>query len=193
MGTKGSGKDTSVAHLRSNPRIACYALADPLKQVTRDLFQMSEAQMHDPVVKETVDPRWNRSPRELLQWLGTDCIRDQIDPDFWLKRFVLWYDQVVRDGSVDVVFVTDIRFRNEADMIRRLGGKVVRVVREVSGDTDMTAHHVSETQLDTVIPDVVVRNDATVDTLQRKIDELMATRCFSATTASPTFSTSSVP
>jgi hypothetical protein len=180
MGTKGSGKDTSVAHLRSNPRIACYALADPLKQVTRDLFQMTEAQMHDPVVKETVDPRWNRSPRELLQWLGTDCIRDQIDPDFWLKRFVLWYDQVVRDGSVDAVFVTDIRFRNEAEMVHRLGGKVVRVVRgERGGDskdsTDPTHTHVSETQLDTVVPDVVVQNDSTVDTLQQSINDLMAT------------------
>ena len=175
MGTKGSGKDTSVAHLRANPRIACYALADPLKQVTRDLFQMTDSQMNDPNEKEIIDPRWKRSPRELLQWLGTDCIRNQIDSEFWLKRFVLWYDNVVRKGGVDAIFITDIRFKNEAEMVWRLGGKVVRVVRE--GDdapTDPTTKHVSETQLDTVVPDMFMRNDKTVEALQQKINDMLA-------------------
>ena len=76
--------------------------------------------------------------------------------------------------------------------------RVVRVVSGVSGgdakdSTDPTHTHVSETQLDTVEPDVVVQNDSTVDTLQRKISDLMTTRRFSTTTASPIFSAGSFP
>ena len=119
----------------------------------------------------------------MLQWLGTDCIREQIDQEFWLKRFGIWYDDIVRRGDVDAIFITDIRFRNEADMVQRLGGKVVRVVRGecvvgesvVRGTESHTTTHISETQLDTVVPDVVVHNDASVGSLQGKINELMAT------------------
>lgn len=68
--------------------------------------------------------------RPLLQRLGTECIRT-IDPDFWVKATSLRleehlaHDAIPRDG---IVF-TDVRFANEADWIRSLGGYVIKITR----------------------------------------------------------------
>ena len=55
--------------------------------------------------------------------------------------------------KADIVIATDMRFLNEADMIKKLGGYTVQVNRlNVDGtpfvDTARPANHVSEIQLD---------------------------------------------
>lgn len=82
-----SGKDT-VANLllAQNPLLAAYALADPVKMGCEVLFGLTPAQAWtDDSLKEVPIPRWNRSPRQCFQLLGTDWMR-QRDPDHWLRR-----------------------------------------------------------------------------------------------------------
>jgi len=164
-GTKGSGKDTSVETLvRDNPdQYIAIALADPLKANVRMIFDLTNAQTNDPVLKETIDRRWNRTPRELLQWFGTDCIRNQFDRDFWLKRFEATYRELERSDPNRTVLVTDIRFQNEADTIQRLGGSVVRVVRRSTVPADDS--HVSETEMAGIVCDHTVVNDGSIEEL----------------------------
>ncbi|GHC35997.1 hypothetical protein GCM10010096_01360 [Alcaligenes pakistanensis] len=82
-----SGKDT-VANLLlgQSPLLAAYALADPVKMGCEVLFGLSPAQAWtDDSLKEVPIERWNRSPRQCFQLLGTDWMR-QRDPDHWLRR-----------------------------------------------------------------------------------------------------------
>lgn len=89
--------------------------------------------------------------RRLMETLGTDCIR-KYDDDFWISLFKN------KVGAGGPYFVDDIRFQNEADIIRSLGGRVLRIERQ---DRCVSSTHVSETNI--VDSDGVIFNDTTRD------------------------------
>ncbi len=163
-GKKFSGKDTSVAHLP--PGILRYAFAGPLKDELQRVFDMSHSQMNDPQEKEIVDPRYGKSPRELMQWYGTDVVR-RIDKDYWVKRFLNFYAlNSVKDSSVKIV-VTDVRFKNEAETIRALGGEIIQITRpNCIGD-------IHESERGGFEPDKIVYNNGSIDELQKKLSDII--------------------
>jgi len=62
--------------------------------------------------------------RKLLQLLGTDCGRDCIDPDLWIKKWLKTIQGLPRDC---LVIADDLRFDNEADMVRSQKGLIIRI------------------------------------------------------------------
>jgi len=136
-GSKGSGKDTMADYLCDRYQYQKRAFADPIKDLCRSLFHLSMDQLTDPVMKETVDPRWQKSPRQILQIVGTDLFRHHYHEDFWLQHFEQWYLSLQHHPSREDlgsppqirVVCSDIRFQNELDLIHRLGGQVVRIHR----------------------------------------------------------------
>lgn len=68
--------------------------------------------------------------RALLQWWGTDFRRAQ-DPEYWLKvirnalNVIKARDEAM--GTSTLVFITDVRFPNEADIVKEFGGTIVRL------------------------------------------------------------------
>lgn len=64
--------------------------------------------------------------RRLLQWWGTDFRRAE-DEDHWVNITAGEIEDIERENETDVVVVTDIRFGNEADMIRSFGGLLLQV------------------------------------------------------------------
>lgn len=81
--------------------------------------------------------------RRLLQILGTECMRECIDENGWLK---LWYKDFINhicDNSGITVIVDDVRFPNEVQLIRELGGTVV----ELTGRGIDCSNHPSEQKL----------------------------------------------
>ena len=92
-------------------------------------------------------PSWVRAEfegkqRTILQWWGTDYRRKQ-DPDYWVKRLV----ESLAGLNPDVAIVQDMRFPNEADAIKGMGGVVIKVTR--LGAPDVSVHeHASEAALD---------------------------------------------
>jgi len=87
----------------------------------------------------------------LLQVIGTDVLRAK-EPDIFVR---VLYDTLCEDPP-KVVLIPDVRFPNEAQLIKDVGGFVIKVVRlqaghvtytpYVSGDRD--PNHPSETALD---------------------------------------------
>ena len=84
----------------------------------------------------------------LLQTVGTNVFR-HLDPDIWIRIL----QDTLREQQPDVAVITDVRFPNEVEGIRALGGKVIKVVRVdenwqpwVSPDRD--PNHESEIALD---------------------------------------------
>lgn len=131
-GKKMSGKSTFVDdYIKSHPEqsVFVHAFADPLKEACSTLFQFSYDQLTDPVLKETVDHRWDKSPRNLMQWLGTDIMRDQFRSDFWIYHWLLWFkSQKWTEGSI--IFIPDVRFQNEINFIHNtLHGMVIYINR----------------------------------------------------------------
>lgn len=65
-----------------------------------------------------------KTPRELMQTVGTDILRRYIRDDIWI---VLLFAKI-KEISGDVV-VTDVRFENERDALRKAGAKLMRIKR----------------------------------------------------------------
>jgi hypothetical protein len=82
--------------------------------------------------------------RTALQWWGGNFRRDMCGKDYWVERFKV---ALVMDFmNFDYILVPDVRFLNEVEAIKGLGGKVLRVER--TGFASDNDSHPSETQLD---------------------------------------------
>jgi hypothetical protein len=169
VGTKGVGKDTVGDYLTGYTK---RAFATSIKQACAILFDLSP-HIFEGDDKELCDKRHGMSPRQMLQLVGTDFFRDKVDADFWIHHFKHWYSQHVSDNIV----VTDLRFQNEVDAIKALGGIVVRITRshETGGRHTLADTHVTKQGVATLQGvDYYVANDSTLEHLYAQIDKILA-------------------
>lgn len=150
-GKKGSGKSYFADYLVNNKLFIKLSFASPLKEITKILFNLSDEDVKDPIKKELINPKFNASPRELMQWLGTDIMREEFNKKFNYSGSI-WIDSVkdkvktLLDNNKDVV-IDDVRFQNEVDMIHSLGGIVINLHNDLDNTlTDSTSTHSSENQ-----------------------------------------------
>lgn len=121
------------------------------------------------------DGKKDEAGRTLLQRVGTNCIREQ-DPDYWVD-FIANLIRMFPD-HFDYVIIPDTRFPNEIDRIADAGFPAthVRVVRPdfESQLTEEQKNHPSETALNDVEPDFLIRN-TTINELKEQLELLCKT------------------
>lgn len=162
MGLKGCGKDTCANYIVNNYNYKKYAFATPLKKVVKTLFMFNDDQLYKDK-KEIIDPRWNFSPRRAFQFIGTDVIRNQIDQDYFVKYFEYW----LLNQNQNIV-ISDVRFVNEAECIKKHGGIIIYVTRHNSN----TDNHVSEQEHLNIQYDYIIYNNGSLEDLYYQIDKL---------------------
>ena len=168
VGHKGSGKDTLADYLVLQYGFTKRAFADPIKEACTILFQLAPEQLTDRHLKEAIDPRHGLSPRQMMQIVGTDMFRFMVDKRFWINHFLIWYGNIKNSHNV---VVPDVRFQNELDTIKQLGGFVIRLVRPGLAKVDA---HVSEAGIDDLIGiDATIVNDASVMELYKRYELIM--------------------
>ena len=123
------------------------------------------------------DGRDETKPRSLLQRLGTDIIRKDIDPNFFVKR--LCDDIKVYSYFFDVITVSDVRFPNEIDGPSAMFKDIIKIkiIRDnfVSNLTDVEKKHITETALDSYNDfDYIIHNDGTISDLREKVEQIVA-------------------
>ena len=170
-GQAGVGKDTLADALIRKHGGVKTSFADPLKAACRELFQLSDAQLHDRSEKEKIDDRWGRSPRQLLQLVGTDLLRNQLDKEIFIKSMRARVKNLLESNPL--VVVTDCRFENEAQLVRDLTGRVVHLQRE---GVRSVSPHISENRLSVQDEDVLLSNDSTVKDLLARCETYLSSR-----------------
>ena len=160
-GRQGSGKDTCSDILVERHGYIKFAFADAVKLSCKNLFDLSDNQLWG-TAKDIIDDRYGQSPRQLMQKLGTDFVRHMVRESFWIDKFAEWYADTDRD-----VVVSDVRFQDEVDMIRKLGGRVFMVLRLSNQKLDS---HCSE-QSELLNVDGLINNNGSLDDLPAKLDE----------------------
>jgi len=168
------GKDTAAEYLEKlyPGKVKRVAFADKLKKIAMELFGLSWEQCYgSQEIKETVDPRYEMTPREILQGIGEQMRR--VYPAIWVDTvFNVTIPQLVEQGY-DCFIVSDVRYPNEGDKIHEEGGVVVKVTREGSGVT-VGASHSSETAMqDYQDFDFVLDNDGSFEEYYEKLAQLM--------------------
>jgi len=143
-----------------------YAFADPLKEMLEvvfgDRFRCGD--------RET--PIWwlGKSPRHLMQTLGTEWGRQQVHPDLW----VLLAEQelnLYRGRKYVGMVVSDVRFDNEAEWIVREGGLLIEIRRP---DAEQVSDHLSEAGISMEHPRVLVMNDGSLEQLYERLDDAVS-------------------
>ena len=114
--------------------------------------------------KEAIVPVIDRSVRHIMQMLGTEFGRNCIDPDLWVN---LMQHRLLGNIAPYIVF-DDIRFENEAAMIRNLGGLIIHVERAELGAK--TNDHASEMGIMNHYRDIFVGNDDSIGDFLMKIE-----------------------
>ena len=101
--------------------------------------------------------------RSLLQTLGVGA-RTVFNDQFWVAQGLAGL------SAGDKIVITDVRFPNEADAIKALGGQIWRVrrlgIKAVNG-------HVSETAMDGYKVDQIFINNGSVDDLMALLQARM--------------------
>lgn len=175
------GKDTIAEYLEKKYplegpgpyKVKRVAFADKLKEVAMDLFDLTHEQCYGPKeIKEAVDSRYNKSPRQILQELG-EKLRRHFHESVWVDAVFLSTIPALAEKGYNVFVVSDVRYPNEADKIRESSGTVVRVTRPNSG-TSVGADHISEkAMLDYPNFDFHLENDGSLQELYAKVDVMM--------------------
>jgi len=172
-GRAGSGKDEIARYLVQKHGFIRRAFADGLKDAARAIFGLDGEQVYGDK-KEVVDDYWRRTPREILQLLGTECLRRGYGDDVWVRALKRYIDLETRRweptfGDQQAWVIPDVRFVNEAEAIRAWGGRLIRVTRDV-GDVGI-AGHASEHDLDDYHAwDAEVPNRGTLDDLYQQVE-----------------------
>lgn len=166
-----AGKDTAVQVLRTEgyQRVA---FADLMRTFLEKLNPIvaSSGRPSNPVRIMDVIERYGwdgykesifgTEIRELMQRLGTECGRQLLDDNIWIDSALNKLD------PENYYAVADCRFVNEADAIRKRGGKVIRINRPGVGPANQ---HPSEISLDDYDFDAVINNDDDHDELRKRL------------------------
>ena len=135
-GLIGSGKDTIADYLISNHNFQKISFADKLKDSVGVMFGWSRDMLDGKTTesrewREKVDEFWTKetgrtiTPRLVLQEFGTDCMRHGFNDGIWVS---LVKQELVKYPNKNFV-IPDVRFPNEANMIKSIHGEVWRVRR----------------------------------------------------------------
>lgn len=177
-GKKGHGKDSLVNALAAHSPLPArrLAFADPIKEMLHVGLDIPREILWGPAeVKERVDPRFGKTYRHMAQTLGTEWGRDTIHPDIWIKlAFETHVPRVEEHLGPQLWLLSDVRFLNEAHLVRLHGGKIIRIVRPGYEGTEEGSQHASETEMAQILPDVTVINGGTLEDLGEMADEFLS-------------------
>lgn len=150
-----SGKDTSAEYIVGNYGGVSLRFAEGVYDIAFDIQR-----------RLGIVPR--KDPA-LLQWVG-DGLRKLYGANVWCDRV----ERQIEGNSAYNIVIADMRYPNEAEMLRRKGFTLINITRK-DRPIDRDPNHSSEVALDNYPHyDYVIANDGTVEDLYAKLDDVVA-------------------
>ena len=186
VGLIGSGKGTVSDRLEQKHHFRKDSFAKSLKDAVSSMFnwdrEMLEGKTDESRAwREKPDVFWSKrfgkdvTPRWVLQYFGTEVMRQGMHDSIWIDSCMARYD-----GKPTVI--ADTRFENEIKIIREMGGSILLVKRGqdpdwftdyVEGNIVPKNIHLSEYAWAKSEYDHLITNDGTLEDLHSKIDDLL--------------------
>jgi len=193
-GFAGAGKDTVAKYLYERRGYIKIAFADPLKDVVSAIFGWDREKVEgitaeDREWREKPDQWWSTAlgqtitPRKMLQTWGTDIGRKQFHPKLWILSVRRKIEELLLLGYN--VVVTDCRFVDECNLIKELGGKLVRIHRKYPEWYSIAFHtpemmskmypqiHVSEYECLRINVDHIICNEGSIQELYDLVEGIL--------------------
>lgn len=194
VGMKHVGKDTVKDFVteivkKRNVTTINIAFADALKELIADFYGLERSVYDSFEAKETpltTNPRWTY--RTLCEQLGTNVCRT-IRPKIWIdivrqkiEQHQFFYGPTVRWHMLELglpipleeklIQVTDVRFKDEYDMLKSLGAKFVQVNRVFPNIETKDQQHVSNIFNPDMKPDHIIHNFGTLQELKTRVEKM---------------------
>ena len=189
-GLIGTGKDTVADILVNNYNFIKVSFADKLKDGVATVFSWDREMLEGTTDesrtwREQKDEFWSRetnehiTPRLVLQMFGTDCMRNGFYNGIWVS---IVKQQIINNPNKNFV-IPDVRFPNEAKMIKEVNGEVWRICRGpdpqwfisyVKDNIVPTDVHESEWQWAKLDLDCVIHNNDTIIDLKNQVSDHLA-------------------
>jgi len=198
-GLISSGKDTAADYLIRFHGFKKLSYAGTLKDTVAAVFGWDREMLEGTTQnsrewREQVDEWWadrlqmpHLTPRWVLQYWGTEVARKNFHNDIWVASV----ENKLRNTNDNVV-ITDCRFKNEVDAIKKAGGMTLRIERRVqpnwlnfATDYNITQNpqalaelidqniHASEYSSVGLKYDHMVDNNKTIDDLHKNIQSII--------------------
>lgn len=158
MGYAQSGKDEVAKILVEKYGFERRAFADKIRDMLYDMNPMAGG---EPIQVRVDSDGWDKAKqhpevRRLLQTMGVSA-RNHLGDMIWVK-------QAFSNMSLDKDYViTDVRFGNEAKMVKLISGELWRVERPEVGPVN---NHISEKELENISADRTLLNGGTLEELE---------------------------
>ena len=189
-GLISSGKGTVADILVDEHNFIKISFADKLKDGVAEVFGWDRAMLEGDTDesrewREQADKFWSTetnehiTPRLVLQMFGTDCMRNGFYDGIWVS---LTKQKILDQPNKDWV-IPDVRFENEANMVKSIGGEVWRVRRGPDPvwfrmyqdlGQEPTDQHPSEWKWAYINFDRVIANDRTLIELKNQVQDHLA-------------------
>ena len=186
VGLIGSGKGTVSDRLEQKHNFRKDSFARSLKDAVSSMFNWDRDMLEGKTDqsrawREKPDVFWSKrfgkdvTPRWVLQYFGTEVMRQGMHDAIWIDSCMARYD-----GKPTVI--ADTRFENEIKIIREMGGSILLVKRGqdpdwftdyVEGNVVPKNVHLSEYAWAKSEYDHLITNDGTLEDLHSKIDDLI--------------------
>jgi hypothetical protein len=148
------------------------SFAAPVRRLAYDLAlhfgedaQIAYSTIIEGIDKEVPMPVLGKSAVDWLICVGTKLGREFVGPDVWVSRMECLIEADTVDG--EGVVIDDVRFPNERDMIRRMGGVLIGIRRP--GATVSEARRAAEGLLTFDDMDAVIDNDGSIEQFRERV------------------------
>jgi hypothetical protein len=171
-GNIGAGKSLTANNFTTIFQFIEYTMAEPLKKIG-EIFGFEKKELYGTQEEKLIPNEfWKVSGREFLQKFGTDVCRNflpNVIPDMNLQSKGIWiklFEKFYYKNKNNNIIVSDVRFEDEAKVIKELGGYIIRIERD---NTNYNTTHESEKNIKNIKADIIIRNNGSVDDLYIKI------------------------
>lgn len=169
-GSIGSGKSTVASYLVKKGYVE-ETFSSPLKKIAVD-FGFEENEVYGTQEdKMRINKTWGVSGREFLQKFGTEVCRNTL-PEFIPSMEDVWIKLMESKikSKIKNTVVSDVRFRNEYELIKKHGGVIIHISRDAC--LQSVSSHASEKE---VLPhDYVINNNGTLEELYDAIHQVFS-------------------
>lgn len=167
-GLAHTGKDTLANFLKEKRKeIVIESFATPIKEIMVNYFGFTREQVYDQILKEIEDKFWNITPRKLMQLIGTEMFRKNFRYDVWVKVF----EKKILNNPNNFFVVADVRFNNEAEMVIRNNGIVIKILR--NSDNVVNMSHESEKGIDENLVHIFLDNNGDLNDLKKNANIIL--------------------
>jgi hypothetical protein len=163
LGKSRVGKDTLATILANDLGYAIHRLSMPVKDACHKLFNIPRDDLESDA-KEVVDPRYEKTPRDLLVWL-TNAVQRDFPPEFFVER-------MLSECSEKGIIIPDVRFERDVNLLRKHGAVIIKVTR-----VDAPVCHEHESSIDALHGDFLLENNSTLYDFEKKAYTIAACLC----------------